>query len=259
VAALGFADTLATRPHELGPAAWSVLREAFAPPELVEVVAFCAWQYGGPRMLRSWRSEDYKRGERPELASLPVRLAYANLPEAPSWPAREYPPPTAILARAEALGSPPLAWVRFLAPRPDLLADWTHLYWTSVHSEILGPRVGQLVRAYMSQLLDCPAWAPSDSAALQIVGLTPVDLDALTQGQFSGLSLKEQAALAYAREVVADSDVPDAVYQQVAAALTEPEIVTLGFAVAVQNGTIRVYRSMMESDHYLDCASAASR
>ncbi len=75
LAALTFADVLATRPHELGPTQWAALNEAFAPPELVEVVAFCAWQYGGPRMLRSWHSEDYKRGERPELADLPVRLA----------------------------------------------------------------------------------------------------------------------------------------------------------------------------------------
>jgi alkylhydroperoxidase family enzyme len=210
-------------------------------------VAFSAWQYGGPRMLRSWRSEDYKRGERPELADLPVRLAYADRQETPRWPAREYPPPTAILARAEALGSPPLAWGRFLAPRPDLLADWTHLYWTSVHGDTLGPRLGQLVRAYMSQLLDCPAWALPDSVAFENAGLTPADLGALGQGQLAWLSAKEQAALAYTRELVADSDVPDAVFAQVAAVLSEREIVALGFAVAVQNGAIRVYRSMLEA------------
>jgi alkylhydroperoxidase family enzyme len=247
LAAFTFADVLATRPHELGPPHWTALREAFAAPELVEVVAFCAWQYGGPRMLRSWHSEDYKPGERPELADLPVRLAYAGRQEAPCWPAREYLPPTAILARAEAVGSPPLAWARFLATRPDLLADWTYLYWTTVHGEVLGPRVGQLVRVYMSQLLECPVWAPPDSAAVHEAGLTPADLAALAQGDLSWLSPKEQAALAYTRELVADSDVPDAVFAQVAAALSEPEIVALGFAVAAQNGTIRVFRSMQEA------------
>ncbi len=254
LAALTFADVLAGRPHELGPAQWTALSETFAAPELVEVVAFCAWQYGGPRMLRSWHSEDYKRGERPELADLPVRLAYAAWQEEPIWPAHEYPPPAAILARAEALGSPPLAWARFLATRPELLADWTHLYWTTVHGDVLGPRVGQLVRGYMSQLLECPAWAPPDSAAVGETGLTPADLAALGQGQLSGLSMKEQAALAYTRELVADSDVPDAVFEQVAAELSEPEIVALGFAVAVQNGTIRVFRSMQEAgaQHDLD-------
>ena len=235
---------LATRPHALGPAEWTALREAFAAPELVEVVAFCAWQYGGPRMLRSWRSEDYNRGERPELAGLPVRLAYADSHEAPRWPAREYPPPDALLARAEALGSPVPAWARFLAPRPELLADWTHLYWTTVHGDVLGPRLGQLVRVYMSQLLDCPAWAPLDSAAIHDTGLTSADVAALRQGQLAGLSVREQAALAYTREVVADTDVPDAVFARVAAALSEAEIVALGFAVAVQNGAIRVFRSM---------------
>jgi alkylhydroperoxidase family enzyme len=235
---------LATRPHALGPDHWAALREAFGPQELVEVVTFCAWQYGGPRMLRSWHSEDYKRGERPELADLPVRLAYADRRAAPRWPAREYPPPGALLARAEALGSPAPAWARFLAPRPDLLAAWTHLYWTTVHGDVLGPRLGQLVRVYMSQLLDCPAWAPPDSAAIRDAGLTPEAVAALGRGHLAGLSAREQAALAYAREMVADTDVPDAVFARVAAALTEPEIVALGFAVAVQNGTIRVFRSM---------------
>ena len=107
--------------------------------------------------------------------------------------------------------------------------------------------MGQLVRGYMSQLLDCPAWAPSDSAAFQKAGLTPADLGALGQGQLAWLSAKEQAALAYTRELVADSEVPDAVFGQVAAVLSERELVTLGFAVAVQNGAIRVYRSMLEA------------
>jgi alkylhydroperoxidase family enzyme len=246
-AALAFADVLATRPRALGPAEWAALREAFAAPELVEVVAFCAWQYGGPRMLRSWRSEDYKRGERPDLANLPVRLAYANRQEKPGWPAREYPPPAAVVARAEALGSPAPAWTRLLAPRPDLLADWTNLYWTTVHGDALGPRLGQLVRVYMSQLLECPAWAPPDSAAVGDAGLTLEDVAALGQGQLAWLSARERAALAYTRELVADTDVPDAVFAQVAAELSEAEIVTLGFAVAVQNGAIRVFRSMPEA------------
>ena len=238
---------LATRPHALGPVEWTALREAFAPPELVEIVAFCAWQYGGPRMLRSWHSEEYKRGERPDLADLQVRLAYANGQEEPTWPAREYPPPTAVLARAEARGSPALAWAEFLAPRPDLLADWTHLYWTTVHGDVLGPRLGQLVRVYMSHLLECPAWAPPGSAAVRDAGLTSGDMAALERGLLGGFSEREQAALAYTREVVADSDVPDAVFARVVAALSEPEIVALGFAVAVQNGTIRVFRSMQEA------------
>jgi len=29
-------------------------------------------------MLSSWKAEDYKRGERPELDDLPVRLAYLD-------------------------------------------------------------------------------------------------------------------------------------------------------------------------------------
>ena len=96
----------------------------------------------------------------------------------------------------------------------------------------------------MSQLLECPAWAPPDSAAIRAAALTPGDFAALRQWQFAEPSAREQAAPAYTREVVVDSDVPDAVFAQVAAALSASEIVALGFAVAVQNGAIRVFRSM---------------
>jgi alkylhydroperoxidase family enzyme len=195
-------------------------------------------------MLRSWRSEDYKRGERPMLADLPVRLAYGPEPrEEPSWPPRAEVPPAQVLARAEQLGSPPRPWTRFLAVRPDLLAAWTGLYWEATQGGVLGPRIGQLVRLRMSQLLDCPEWAPPDSPAVQAAGLGAADVAAL-RDDASWLTPKERAALAYANAIVAESDVPDDVFADVAAALSEPEIVQLGFAVAVQNGAIRVYRSL---------------
>jgi alkylhydroperoxidase family enzyme len=246
-AALAFADVLATRPGDLGSAEWIALREAFEPPELIEIVVFCAWQFGGPRMLRSWRSEDYKHGERPVLTDLPVRLAYATQQqETPTWPPRAYPSPSEVLARAEQLGSPPVAWARLLALRPDLLADWTHLYWSTVHGGVLGPRLGQLVRVYMSRRLGCPEWAPADSSAVREAGLSANDVDALSRNDTAWLAPKERAALAYAGEVITDSDVPDSVFARVAAELSEAEIVQLGFAVAVQNGAIRAFRSLRE-------------
>jgi alkylhydroperoxidase family enzyme len=198
-------------------------------------------------MLRSWRSEDYKSGERPVLADLPVRLAYGPQPcEEPTWPAREDPPPAQILARAERLGSPPRAWLEFLAARPALLAAWSGLYWGTTQGGVLGSRIGQLVRIRMSQLLDCLAWAPPDSPAVQEAGLGPAEIATLGDGSASWLTPKERAALAYTSAMVVDSDVPDGVFAVVQAELSEAEIVQLGFAVAVQNGAIRVYRSMRE-------------
>jgi alkylhydroperoxidase family enzyme len=200
-------------------------------------------------MLRSWRSEDYKRGERPALADLPVRLAYGPEPrEAPNWPARATVPPADVLARAEQLGSPPQRWTQLLAVRPDLLAAWTGLYWETTQGGVLGPRISQLVRLRMSQLLDCPEWAPLDSPAIREAGLGEADVAALGRRDTSWLTPKERAALAYADAIVVDSDVPDEVFADVAAALSEPEVVQLGFAVAVQNGAIRVYRSLRACD-----------
>ena len=175
------------------------------------------------------------------------QVAYATQQqESPTWPPRAYPSPSDVLARAEQLGSPPVAWARLLAVRPDLLADWTHLYWSTVHGGVLDPRLGQLVRVYMSRRLGCPEWAPADSSAVREAGLSANDVDALSRNDTAWLAPKERAALAYADEVITDSDVPDSVFARVAAELSEAEIVQLGFAVAVQNGAIRAFRSLRE-------------
>jgi alkylhydroperoxidase family enzyme len=103
-----------------------------------------------------------------------------------------------------------------------------------------------MMRIRMSQLLDCPEWVPPDSLAMREAGLGAADVAALDRGDTSRLTPKEQAALAYAGAMVVESDVSDAVFAVVKAALSEAEIVQLGFAVAVQNGAIRVCRSFRE-------------
>jgi alkylhydroperoxidase family enzyme len=244
-AVLDFADRLVTDYTTLDLASFAALERHFSRPDLVGIVAFAAWQFGGPRMLRSWRAEDYKRGERPELDTLPVRLAYSDSDK--DAPGRAYLPPLpgqsadTILARAEAGGSPPVEWLRFLAPHPRLLEAWSSFYWTVFDAGVLPPRLKHLARLRMAQVLDCPEWVPEDAPRLRELGIGPRERTAVEWYDTSVLSPEEVAALAYAETLAYGGPVEDDVFAPLALHCSEAELVELGFAVASQSGVIRVY------------------
>ncbi len=214
----------------------------------MEVVALCAWQFGGPAMMSSWGAEAYKRDGKVVLEALPVRLAYAPDPDNPV-PLPEIPPPPlrspeAMLADAERRQSPPPAWVRFLLPHPQVSSTWTALYDAVVEGGTVEPRIKQLLRALVAELVDCPEWAPATSPTLVAAGVGDRERQALRAFNLDGFSQREQAALRYAEALLNQGRIDDATFDDFRAQFSEAEIVELGFAVAVQNGASRVLRSL---------------
>ena len=237
-AALAFTDILAIRPWDLGPDAWEPLRSVFDADEVVELACFSAWQYSGPRMLRSWGAARFKPGERAEAATLPVRLAYDEpIAGAPG------PRPRPRYDDGDGPASAPAGWLAFLGPRPDLAAAWTGLWRAAIEDGPLPARIGQLIRVDLGARLAHPGWAPPDDAAIRSAGIdteTRAALPALDPGLFDQ---QERAALTYARALLGDRDPDDDEEAALAAAFDEAELVQLGLAVAVQIGAILVDRS----------------
>ncbi len=219
---LDAADRLASRPRALDEELRSALVAAFDPAELSELLAFMAWQAGGPRAIRAWGAEAYKPGGRVDPAMLPVRLAYADasgpVPAAPSVVPADH---TAALADAAAGGWPPVAWIQLLAPRPDILAAWTGLIEATTTGEPLGDRIGALVRATVGEALLLPTWA------LAVPG--PV-----TPG--------ERLAVDYARALAVRGEVSDDLRAAALEAFGDAGVVQLGFAVASQAGAALIVR-----------------
>ena len=58
-------------------------------------------------------------------------------------------------------------------------------------------------------------------------------------------SPRERAALRYTEGLVGTGQVSDAAFDDLKAQFTESEIVELGYAVSVQNGASRVFRSLL--------------
>lgn len=241
-----FADLLTGDYRELGEGMFAELSRHFNRAELVEIISWSAWQYGGPRMLSSWRAEDYKQNGKVVLEALPVRMAYdryaGERPSEPFSPPLPDEPVEAIIARAKASGSPPADWLEFLSAHPRVLRAWSSFYWTLFEGGVLPARFKQLIRVRLSQVMDCPEWAEDDSPLLQQLGIGKAEREAVRRSDRTKLSEREIEALSYAEVMAYGSPVDDATFSGVAPHFSDPEKVELGFVVAIQIGTIRVYR-----------------
>jgi len=250
-AALRFAEKLCKNWPELEPGDYNQLREFFTEPELVEVVILSAWQFGGPAMLTSWGAESYKRDGQVVLEALPVRLAYAEIAKTGAPPPPIPKPPIVsieeLLGRAERRQSPPARWLRFLSPHPFLTSTWAALYEAVVEAGIVERRIKQLQRVLLAERVNCDAWAPDGSPALVDAGIEAAERKALRNFDFKSFSERERAALKYADGLVGSGQVDDAVFDELKTKFSEPEIVELGYAVSVQNGASRVFRSLLKS------------
>ncbi|MGH7485117.1 MAG: carboxymuconolactone decarboxylase family protein, partial [bacterium] len=214
--------------------------------ELVEIVSWSAWQYGGPRMLSSWRAEDYKQNGKVVLEALPVRMAYDRYagaaPGEPFSPPLPDEPAEAIIRRAKASDSPPADWLEFLSAHPRALRAWSEFYWRLFEGRVLPAKFKQLIRVRLSQVMDCPEWASEDSPRLKELGIGAAERAALRQNDRAQLSAREIEALSYAEVMSYGSPVDNETFSAVAPHFSDAEKVELGFIVAIQIGTIRVYR-----------------
>lgn len=222
------------------------LSEHFTRPELVEIISWSAWQYGGPRMLSSWRAEDYKQNGKVVLEALPVRMAYdryaGERPSEPFSPPLSDEPVESIIRRARESDSPPGDWLEFLSVHPRVVRAWSSFYWTLFEGGVLPARFKQLVRVRLSQVMDCPEWAAEDSPRLKALGIGASERAALKRNDRAMLSEREIEALSYAEVLAYGSPVDDETFSGVAPHFSDAEKVELGFVVAIQIGTIRVYR-----------------
>lgn len=250
-AAIRFAEKLCNNWLGLGAGDYSGLRKVFTEPELVEVVTLCAWQFGGPAMLTSWGAEGYKKNGRVVLEELPVRLAYSEVAktDAPPPPIPRPPllPLEELLDRATRRQSPPPGWLLFLSPHPFLASTWSALYETVVEGGIVERRIKQLQRLLLAERVDCHAWAPDGSPVLVAAGIGSAERKALRAFDLGSFSPRERAALRYAEGLVGSGQVEDTVFDELKEHFSETEIVELGYAVSVQNGASRVFRSLVES------------
>ena len=228
------------------------LRKVFNEPDVIEIVTFCAWQFGGPAVLTSWGAENYKVNGKVDLDQLPVRLAYADAAQSGAPLPRIPEPPLHSLddfqIRAERRLSPPPTWLQFLSSHPTLLSTWGGMYETMVENGVVERRIKQLQRVLIADRLDCPTWAPEQSLSLQTVGISAREREAVNTSNYSIFSESERAALQYADALILYGKVNDDLFQRLTESFSWSDIVELGFAVATQAGAARVVAALLTNE-----------
>jgi len=154
-------------------------------------------------------------------------------------------------------------------PRPESQAIRAHVpavFWAfanawrdSFHQGVLDHSVKELCRVYVSRSVKCEYCGNQRSVKSAKGGIVEEDyMELLNFDKSSRYDERQKAALAYTEAITWDLETNDALWQRLHAHFTEPELVELGFFVALTMGQQRWLRTLNIDHHEILAGTAAS-
>lgn len=154
-------------------------------------------------------------------------------------------------------------------PRPESQAIRAHVpaaFWsfadtwrTVFHNGVLDHSVKELCRVYVSRSVKCEYCGNQRSIRSAKQGLIEEDYkDLLNFEQSSRYDARQKAALAYAEAITWDLPADDSLWERLHANFSEPELVELGYFVAVTMGQQRWLRTLNIEHHQVLAGTSAS-
>jgi alkylhydroperoxidase family enzyme len=154
-------------------------------------------------------------------------------------------------------------------PRPESQAIRAHVpatFWsfadtwrTVFHSGVLDHSIKELCRVYVSRSVQCEYCGNQRSIKSAKQGLVEADyLDLLNFEKSVRYDARQKAALAYTEAITWDLPAEDALWERLHAHFTEPEIVELGYFVAITMGQQRWLRTLNIEHHQVLAGTDAS-
>jgi alkylhydroperoxidase family enzyme len=154
-------------------------------------------------------------------------------------------------------------------PRPESQAIRAHVpavFWSFTktwhdvfHEGVLDHSVKELCRVYVSRSVKCEYCGNQRSVKSARAGLTEGHyLDLLEFESSNRFGPREKAALAYTEAIVWDLETDDAMWERLRKHFTEPELVELGYFVAITMGQQRWLRTLNIDHHQVLAGTAAS-
>ncbi|HXP30857.1 MAG TPA: carboxymuconolactone decarboxylase family protein [Stellaceae bacterium] len=154
-------------------------------------------------------------------------------------------------------------------PRPESQAIRAHVpaaFWSFAdtwdgvfRNGVLDHSIKELCRVYVSRSVKCEYCGNQRSVKSARQGLVEADyrdlLDFETSTQYDS---RQKAALAYTEAITWDLETDDALWQRLHDHFTEPEIVELGYFVAITMGQQRWLRTLGIEHHQVLAGTAAS-
>jgi AhpD family alkylhydroperoxidase len=129
---------------------------------------------------------------------------------------------------------------------PDLLRTFTAAWRTAFLNGVLDHRIKELCRLYVSRTVDCRYCGDQRSVKAAGAGVDESHVDELLNYQTSErFNERERTALAYTEAITWNPDLADdAMWARLHEHFTEPEIVELGYFVALTSGQQRWIRTL---------------
>lgn len=158
---------------------------------------------------------------------------------------------------------------KFGTPRPESQAIRAHvppvmmafaMAWRNAfHEGVCDHNIKELCRVYVSRAVKCEYCGNQRSEKSRNAGMVEADFkDLLDFEKSKNYDERQKAALAYAEAITWDLETDDALWDRLHANFSEPELVELGFFIALTMGQQRWLRTLNISHHAILPGTAAS-
>jgi alkylhydroperoxidase family enzyme len=181
------------------------------------------------------------------------RISYID-PAAVSDPAM-----IAEFERCAKFGTPRPESQAIRAHRPPVMMAFAIAWKDSFHEGVLDHNIKELCRIYVSRSVKCEYCGNQRSEKSRNAGLVEQDYRDLLEFEKSDrYGEREKAALAYAEAITWDLETDDRLWDRLHANFSEPELVELGFFIALTMGQQRWLRTLNIQHHDILSGTSAS-
>ncbi len=153
---------------------------------------------------------------------------------------------TAILELSRRFGTPRLESQAIRAHVPAVLRTFSDAWQQVFREGVLDHKVKELARVFVAKSLDCGYCAGQRSHLAALQGVTEHEYDELIEFRDSDrFSEREKAALGWAEAIAWDPGLADdELWAELHAHFSEPELVELGFFIALTMGQQRFLKTL---------------
>lgn len=169
------------------------------------------------------------------------------------------PAMAAELERCAKFGTPRPESQAIRAHRPPIMMAFATVWKDSFHEGIVDHSLKELCRVYVSRSVKCEYCGNQRSEKGRSEGLVEDDyFDLLNFEKSSNYDGRQKAALAYTEAITWDITTDDKLWARLHEHFSEPELVELGFFIALTMGQQRWLRTLNIQHHSFMAGTAAS-
>ena len=160
------------------------------------------------------------------------------------------------LERCASIGTPRPESQSIRAHVPAIFFGFAQVWRDSFYEGVLDNAVKELCRIYVSHSVKCEYCG--NQRSVKAKGVVEADyMDLLNFEKSERYDERQKAALAYAEAITWDVQTDDALWERLHAHFSEPELVELGFFIALTMGQQRWLRTLNLDHHKIMSGSAA--